>query len=147
MAEYLALPHTVRWGDCDAAGIAYYPHFFEWMDAASHVLTREMGISGADMLPPSRLAVPLAAVQAEFLAPVNLDDEIEIRLRVSRVGRSSFSVRHEIVRRGSEELLVRGREDRVYVGRDAAGGLVPMPLTDAMRAVLARYAEEPPTIF
>ena len=147
MPDYLAWPHTVRWSECDPAGIAYYPRFFEWMDAASHVLTREMGISGADMLPPSRLAVPLAAVRADFLAPVNLDDEVEVRLRVTRLGRTSFSVRHEIVRRETGAVLVRGQEDRVYVGRDAAGGLVPMPLTDAMRAVLARYAEEPPTVF
>ena len=26
---------TVEWGDCDPAGIIFYPTYYRWMDAAS----------------------------------------------------------------------------------------------------------------
>ena len=25
----------IQWGDCDPAGIVFYPNFFRWMDAAT----------------------------------------------------------------------------------------------------------------
>ena len=28
----------VQWGDCDPAGIVYYPRYFEWFDASSFLL-------------------------------------------------------------------------------------------------------------
>ena len=41
----------------------------------------------------------------------------------------------------AEELLVRGREDRVFIGRDERGQLKSRELTEHMRAALARYAD------
>jgi acyl-CoA thioesterase FadM len=72
-----------------------------------------------------------------------MDDLLEVRTWVSRVGRSSLSLRHEIVRvdEAGEELLVRGREDRVFIGRDDRGGLKARELTEPMRAALARYSD------
>jgi hypothetical protein len=51
-------------------------------------------------------------------------------------------LRHEIVRLGTdglEELLVRGREDRVFIGRDEQGEMKARELTPRMRAALARF--------
>ena len=144
MSRYIAVTVRVRWGDCDPAGIAYYPRFFEWMDQASHTLAREMGISREDMLPPRLLGFPLVSAQAEFLAPALMEDTIEIRTWVTRIGRTSAGLRHELVRLGDPPtLLARGREERVHIDRDQAGGLRPRELTPSMRAVLASYADAP----
>src|SRR5918911_646725 len=97
---------TVRWGDCDPAGIAFYPRFFEWMDQLSHLLAREMGISAQDMLPPSSLGLPLVGAQAESLAPAPPDDPFDIPPWVPPGGRPSLSLRHEIVRLAKQEVLL-----------------------------------------
>ena len=51
-ANYLSVRVQVGWGDCDPAGIVFYPRFYAWMDTVSHVLAREMGIPRESMLPP-----------------------------------------------------------------------------------------------
>ena len=139
---YVAVRTQVRWGDCDPAGIAFYPRFFEWMDMGSHALERELGLTREDVLPPRALNFPLVAARAEFLAPARMEDIIEIRVWVTRIGRTSLSIRHEIVRLGEDEtVLARGSEDRVHIERDETGAMCPRELTPEMRAVLDRFAD------
>jgi 4-hydroxybenzoyl-CoA thioesterase len=142
---YVAVRVQVGWGDCDPAGIVFYPRFYVWMDMGSHALARRLGIPREATLPPGpdMLGFPVVGAQAQFVRPALIDDVLEVRTWVARVGRSSFSLRHEIVRIGSasEELLARGRDDRVFVGRSAQGGLQSRELTSEMRKAMARFAD------
>src|SRR5438105_12299564 len=115
------------------------------MDTVSHVLAREMGISREAMLPPGRdmLGFPVVATQAQYVAPARVDDVLEVRTWVARVGRTSLSLRHEIVRLesdGSQTLIARGREDRVFIAHGQAG-LQSRELTPRMRQALARFSD------
>jgi len=146
-ANYLSVRVQVGWGDCDPAGIVFYPRFYAWMDNVSHVLAREMGIPREAMIPPGAelLGFPVVATQAQYIAAARMDDILEVRTWVARIGRTSLSLRHEIVRIEADAaatLLVRGREDRVFVGHGPAG-LRPRELTPRMRQVLARFADSP----
>jgi len=143
--DCLSVRVQVGWGDCDPAGIVFYPRFYAWMDNVSHALARHMGIAREAMLPPTRelLGLPVVATQAEYLTPARMDDVLEVRAWVTRVGRTSFSLRHEIVRLeagGAETAVVRGREDRVFISNGPTG-LYPRELTAEMRAALARFAD------
>jgi 4-hydroxybenzoyl-CoA thioesterase len=143
--SYVSVRVQVAWGDCDPAGIVFYPRFYAWMDMGSHVLARAMGIAREQTLPPhpDLLGFPVVGTQAEFLAPARIDDVLEVRTRVARVGRSSLSLSHEVLRvepSGAEELLARGREDRVFIGRDERGQMRSREITPHMREVLERYA-------
>jgi 4-hydroxybenzoyl-CoA thioesterase len=144
--RYLAVRVQVGWGDCDPAGIVFYPRFYAWMDMVSHVLAREMGIPRDAMIPPGpeMLGFPVVGTEAQFLTPARMDDVLEVRTWVSRVGRSSLSLRHEIVRMDGEQTVViaRGREDRVFIGRDQHDGTMrSRELTEPMRVAMARYAD------
>jgi 4-hydroxybenzoyl-CoA thioesterase len=146
-ANFLTVRVQVGWGDCDPAGIVFYPRFYAWMDNVSHVLAREMGIPREAMIAPGAelLGFPVVGTQAQYVAPARIDDLLEVRTRVARIGRTSLSLRHEIVRieaDGAETLLVRGREDRVFISHGPAG-LRPRELTPPMRQVLARFADSP----
>lgn len=131
----------VRWGDCDPAGIVHFPNFFAWMDLSSHALAREMGIPREDMVAPRLLGFPLVSAQADFLAPARMDDTIEVRSWVRRVGRTSLGLRHELIRLPDGVLLARGRDDRVHVEQNSTGTLHPRELSPAMRAVLERHRD------
>ncbi|HEV7664132.1 MAG TPA: thioesterase family protein [Chloroflexota bacterium] len=135
----------VGWGDCDPAGIVFYPRFYAWMDTVSHVLAREMGIPRESMIPPGSdmFGFPVVGTEAQYLTPARMDDLLEVRTWVVRVGRSSLSLRHEIVRvepDGAETLIVRGREDRVFTAH-GPDGLRSRELTQPMRAALSRFAD------
>ena len=36
---------TVEWGDCDPAGIVYYPAYYRWMDQATFRMFRAAGLT------------------------------------------------------------------------------------------------------
>jgi 4-hydroxybenzoyl-CoA thioesterase len=141
----LSVRVQVGWGDCDPAGIVFYPRFYAWMDSASHALARAMGIRREAMLPPGSelLGLPVVGTQAQFVTPARMDDLLEVRTWVARVGRTSLSLRHEIVRiepGGAETPVAHGREDRVFIANGPAG-LQSRALTAEMREALARFAD------
>jgi acyl-CoA thioesterase FadM len=77
------------------------------------------------------------------MTPARMDDVLEVRTWVARVGRSSLSLRHEILRIESdatETLVARGREDRVFIAQGPTG-LLTRELTPRMRETLARFAD------
>jgi 4-hydroxybenzoyl-CoA thioesterase len=143
--KYLSVRVQVGWGDCDPAGIVFYPRFYAWMDTVSHVLAREMGISRESMIPPGMemLGFPVVRTEAQYVTPARMDDVLEVRTWVARVGRTSLSLRHEILRvepDGSETKIADGREDRVFISH-GADGLRPLELTPRMRDALARFSD------
>ena len=40
---------TVEWGDCDPAGIVYYPSYFRWCDQATYRLFLAAGLKRDDV--------------------------------------------------------------------------------------------------
>ena len=73
----------VAFGDCDPAGIVYYPNFYRWFD----VSTQRMGDSvGLDLQSMRRehgwLGMPLVEAHARFVRPASHGDTIRIDTRV-----------------------------------------------------------------
>jgi 4-hydroxybenzoyl-CoA thioesterase len=116
-------PKTIAWrtrvefGDCDPAGIVWYPNFFGWFDAASRHFFVACG------LPPWRetalthgiIGTPVLDVSARFVAPASYGDEIEVRTSIVEWRDKTFVQRHELLRDG--QLLCEGRDVRAFVTR------------------------------
>ena len=113
----------VQWGDCDPAGIIFYPTYFRWMDAASWALMDAVGYSAKRMRSEHR-AMPLVSADCRFIAPAEHGDRCEVRSRIARFGGKSFVVAHEIVRQDGVALAA-GSETRVW-GRYADGPGSPL---------------------
>lgn len=111
-------PVQLHWGDCDPAGIIFYPTYFRWFDAATWSLFASVGYSARRMR-AEHLAMPLVAADCEFKNPAEQQDRCEVRSRIVRWGSKSFVVRHEVVREDGT-LLAQGSETRVW-GRYANG--------------------------
>ena len=129
---------SVRFADCDAAGIVFFPRYFEmlngvvedWFAGPLQVSLRELHVN-------RRVSVPTAAVEARFIAPSRLEDELTFALTVTRLGRSSCSLRHRITAGGA--LRFESRQTLVYVG----ASLKPEPWPDALRERIAPFEESP----
>ncbi len=123
------IEHTLRtrvaWVDTDAGGRIHFTAAFRWAEAAETGLRRELGLmEGWGSYPRRR-------VEAEFLRVLRFEDEIEVRIRPERLGRTSITYRFDVLRDG--EVCVEGRIVAVHV--DAQGR--PAPLTERERLVLS----------
>lgn len=101
----------VDFGDCDPAGIVFYPNFYRWFDRATHQMFREVGYTFAQLKQQGLIAWPLVDTGAQFLQPVIAGEHIRVHSFVSHWSRKSFRITHQIKR--GEELLVDGFEVRI----------------------------------
>ena len=127
-------PTQVHWGDCDPAGIIFYPTYFRWVDAASWALFESAGFN-PKWMKDNHMAMPLVSAECQFLAPALHGDRCEVRSRIARFGGKSFVVEHDIVRSDGTPLA-KAKETRVW-GRYENGPGTPMKgqaITDEIKA-------------
>ena len=85
----------VRFGDLDAAGIAYYPNLVNFLhEAFEDFFVGHVGKPYPEVF-RAGLAFPTVKVEMEFLHPVHYGDRVEVAVIVERVGRSSVQIRYE----------------------------------------------------
>ena len=128
----------IEWGQCDPAGIVFYPLFLMIFDASTGHLFARTGLSPSEMRNKySILGMPLVEQGTRFLKPCRFDDEIVVESEVEEWGRSSFTVRHRILNQG--QLAVDGFEKRVWASADPAqpGRIKPQPIPAEVIAALS----------
>jgi 4-hydroxybenzoyl-CoA thioesterase len=110
----------IEWGDCDPAGIVFYPRYFEMFDACTAALfERASGMTKYDMSQHYGIVgIPMVDTRAKFIIPSRYGEDIDIETSVTEFRRSSFDVRHRVTKAGA--LAIDGYETRVWVGRDPA---------------------------
>ena len=103
----------VEWGQCDPAGIVFYPQYLIIFDSSTGWLFERTGLTPSQMRKKYGIVgMPVVEVGARFVMPCRFDDDIVIESEVGGWGRSSFTVRHRILKRG--ELALDGFEKRVW---------------------------------
>ncbi|MDH3320370.1 MAG: acyl-CoA thioesterase [Betaproteobacteria bacterium] len=102
----------VHWGDCDPAGIIFYPTYFRWMDAACWAMFAGIGYD-AKRMRAEHLAMPLVSADCRFLYPAEQGNHCEVHSRIEHFGGKSFTVAHEVLREDGM-ALARGAEKRVW---------------------------------
>jgi 4-hydroxybenzoyl-CoA thioesterase len=130
----------IEWGDCDPAGIVYYPRYFAIFDASTTALIeRALGMSKHDYLKAYDFTGhPLVNAHSRFLIATRFGDEVMIETAVTALRRSSFNVRHHLFKDGA--LAVEGFETRVWVQGDPVKGTMkakPLP-----QAVIERLSQK-----
>ncbi len=129
----------IEWGDCDPAGIIFYPRYFEIFDGSTALLFEaKLGFTKFEMF--KRLAFaggPLVRTQARFMMPTRFGDDVTVESTIS-FGRASFDVTHKLSLKG--DLCCECSEKRVWTVRDADGRLKSHP---APPEVLAKFGVAP----
>ncbi len=83
----------IEFNHCDPAGIVFYPRYLEMLNSVVESFFREeVGYSFRRMADEGT-AVPTAGLQIDFTAPSHLEEELDWRLEVRRLGRSSVTFR------------------------------------------------------
>jgi 4-hydroxybenzoyl-CoA thioesterase len=119
----------IEWGDCDPAGIVYYPRYFAMFDACTAALfERALGMTKHEYLKAYDFAGhPLISTQSRFILPTRFGDDVRIESTITELRRSSFDLSHRLFKHGA--LAVEGLETRVWVRADVAnGGMKGVPI-------------------
>ena len=111
----------VRWGDVDAAGIVFYPRFFEWYDLGCEALFAALGLPWPELFPKHGIVgVPIVESGSRFASPARYGDTLEIRALVAWVKEKTFRMEYEIA--VGARLCATGFEVRAWVGAPATPG-------------------------
>src|SRR5579871_6807612 len=108
----------IEWGDCDPAGIVFYPRYVAIFDACTNALVeRAAGMSKYQLIQGNDFAgCPLVETRSRFMLPMRFGDEGVVAASVTRLGRSSFDVHHRLRKDG--DLAVECFETRVWTAPD-----------------------------
>ena len=121
---------SVRFRDCDAMGHVNHAVYFTYLEQCRLMFWRE--VTGT---PSPHTRVIIARAECDYRAPAHFGDELEVRVNIGDIGRSSFTLVYEIVQAASASLVARGKT--VMVSYDYQAGS-PMPLPDQTRDLLQR---------
>lgn len=126
----------IEWGDCDPAGIVYFPRYLEYFDRCTRALFERAGFFKRDMLKKYSIAgIPAVDIKAQFMIPSRYGDDVVVESSVSHWGNSSVVVRHRLMK--GDALAIECFETRVWaaqVGADPAkleGRSIPQEVKDA----------------
>jgi 4-hydroxybenzoyl-CoA thioesterase len=118
--------HTVQvqFGDCDPAGIVFFPNFSRWMDAASLSFFMQCGLPPWRELVKTRgiVGTPLLEINTRFITAATYGQTLTVRTHVEEWRAKVFVQMHRITRadEAGDTLVCEGREVRAFVHRDPA---------------------------
>lgn len=130
MTEYAFSARTrVGFSDTDAQGVVYYGRYNPYFDLARVEYLRSLGLldweGGGEFV--------MRANDVQYLAPARFDDELEIHVRVARIGRTSLTYEFAAHRLSDRTLMVTAHQTLVHVD-PAVRKAIPIP--DAYKAKL-----------
>lgn len=121
----------VMFGDCDPAGIVFFPNFSKWMDASSLHFFMQCGV------PPWRelekingiFGAPILEIQTRFVTSATYGETLHVHTSVIE-WREKVLIQKHVIRRG-DVLICEGTETRAFCKRMPDEGnrikIVPVP--------------------
>jgi 4-hydroxybenzoyl-CoA thioesterase len=138
MSRVFTTTRKVRFADCDAAGIVFFPRYFEMLNGVvEDWFAGPLGASFRELHVNRQVSVPTAAVEARFIAPSRLEDDLTFSLTVTKLGGASCGLRHVIDCEGQRRF--EATQTLVFVGRS----LKPEPWPEALRVRIQPFVETP----
>src|SRR5260370_22443086 len=100
--QQFTIEERVLWGDVDAAKIIFYGSYVRFFGIAETELFPAVGIPYGKVFDELDIWLPRGHLECDFKRPAQLDDLLEVRVYVSRVGRTSFPLNIEVRPKGAE---------------------------------------------
>lgn len=129
----------VRYSEIDAQSIVFNAHYLTYFDTALTEYFRMFRIDFGTMHKETGCDVHVVRSVIEYKAPIRFDEEIDIGVRVARIGRSSLLFVLEIHGADTEDLRAAG--EIIWVHADQATHK-SVPWSDAITGKIAAYEGE-----
>jgi 4-hydroxybenzoyl-CoA thioesterase len=131
----------VRFAHVDAAGIVFYPRFFELLNAAVEDWFAALGRDFRALHLDDRIGTPTVRLECDFVAPAMLGELLEIALTPIKVGTSSCTYHFAFASGG--RLRLKGEGVLVCMDLDSQCARPwPAGLGVALRADLISHGDD-----
>ena len=138
--------YTVRveFGDCDPAGIVWFPNFFRWIDAASRDFFAQCGVPRWEETARTIgvIGTPLVDTHARFLKTASYGDTLQLHTSVKEWREKSFVQTYSIQRAAKDaalpaDVIMECEEVRIFAARrdDGNNGIRAVPIPESIRAL------------
>ncbi len=97
MANFETL-RTLRFGDCDPAGIAYFPFYFHFLNGVHEEWWISLGFPWRILIQERRIGLPTAQLDTKFRAPGFMGDVMNFSLEIVTIGTRSMTLEYEVKR-------------------------------------------------
>jgi 4-hydroxybenzoyl-CoA thioesterase len=125
----------VEFGDCDPAGIVWFPNFFRWIDAASRHFFAECGVPRWEETTQTLgvIGTPLVDTHTRFVKTASYGDTLDIAVRIAEWRDKSFVQTYRVTR--GDDLILECEEVRIFAAKREGGGIRAVPIPPDIRAL------------
>ena len=125
----------VEFGDCDPAGIVWFPNFFRWIDAASRNFFTQCGVPRWEETTRTLgvIGTPLVDTHSRFLKTASYGDTLAVHVTVKEWRDKSFVQAYRITR--EDDLIMECEEVRIFAARreDGKNSIRAVPVPPSIR--------------
>lgn len=125
------LPFRIYYEDTDAGGIVYHANYLRYAERGRTEMLRLAGVEQREVARDLGLAFAVRDFSADYRRPAYLDDLLEVRSRLTRLGAASLDAVQKIARAGTALVVMKVRI--ACIGRDGRPVRLPTELRDALR--------------
>ncbi len=90
---YFQKLERVEFRDTDAAGIAHFSVFFNWMEQSEHAFLRHLGWSVVQPADGFKISWPRVSARCDYKRPVRFEEVFGVQVDVAKIRRSSCDYR------------------------------------------------------
>lgn len=126
-----SFPVRVYYEDTDAGGVVYYANYLKYFERARTEWLRSLGIDQRALAASQGILFVVRSSNVHYRAPGHLDDQLDIRSRITRLGRASLEFEQTCLR--ADTVLAFGQ---IHIACVSATSLRPAPIPDDIRSRL-----------
>ena len=128
---------TVEWGDCDPAGIVFYPQYFVMFNGlVEDWFNQGLGVNYAKYITEQRRGLPIVNLNCDFIAPSKIGEMITLGLKLEHLGNSSMKFLVTCSYKGVVRVQARMVLVNMDLDRECA-----LALPDELRALMTGFRE------
>ena len=99
-----SIPVQINYEDTDAGGVVYYGNYLGYMERTRNAYLRHHGFPLSMLARDHKVLFVVTDASIQYLFPARLDDELQVTLKIEKMGAATVKFLHEVVR-GSKCLV------------------------------------------
>jgi acyl-CoA thioester hydrolase len=115
-------------------GVAHHANYFIWFEMGRTELMRRLGCDYKSVEDNHGIAFPVINAGASFIASARYDDWLEVRARLSMVGRARVRFDYELYRRDGGPLLATGFTEHAVVSDNGRPARMPREVRERLES-------------
>lgn len=129
-SKNFVLPVRVYYEDTDAGGVVFYANYLKFFERGRTEWLRNLGVNQTKLADEQQRIFVVVGTQVRYRSPARLDDMLQIKTKVTKIGNSSCSF-EQIAERNGETLV----ESTIQICCVDTQSFKPAPIPDDIRSL------------